>query len=65
MVKYTILKTLQVSAFIILPILMFNYIKQGGIGNMFLFIIDLYLLELYFEDLKERTLEKKLHGELY
>ena len=65
MIKYTILKAVQVSAFIILPILMFNYIKQGGIENAFLFIINLYLLELYFEDLTERTLEKKLHGELY
>jgi len=65
MIKYTILKAVQVSVFIILPILMFNYIKQGGIENAFLFIINLYLLKLYFEDLTERTLEKKLHGELY
>ena len=65
MIKYIILKTVQVSAFIILPILMFNYMGQGGIGKYFHFIIDLYILELYFEQLRLQTLEKELHGELY
>mgnify|MGYP003627751872 FL=1 len=65
MIKYTILKAVQVLAFITLPILMFDYMRQGGIENYFLFIIDLYILELFLETSMEQTLEKKLHGELY
>jgi len=65
MIKYTILKAVQVLALITLPILMFDYMRQGGIENAFLFIIDLYIFGLYFKDLIEQTLEKKLHRELY
>jgi len=65
MIKYTLLKALQTSVFFILPIIMYNHIIQGGISDYLFFVFDLYILELYFEDLRTRSLEKKLHGELY
>jgi len=65
MIKYTLLKALQTSVFFILPIIMYNHIIQGGISDYLFFVFDLYILELYVEDLRTRSLEKKLHGELY
>ena len=55
MIKYTLLKALQTSVFFILPIIMYNHIIQGGISDYLFFVFDL----------RTRSLEKKLHGELY
>lgn len=65
MIKYIILKAVQVLALVTLPILMFGYFTDLSFENYFLFIIDLYILELYIEQLRLQTLEKELHGELY
>jgi hypothetical protein len=65
MIKYTLLKALQTSVFFILPIIMYNHIIQGGISDCIFFIFDMYILEMYIDDLRTRSLEKKLHGELY
>ena len=65
MIKYTLLKALQTSVFFILPIIMYNHIIQGGISDYLFLVFDLYILELYVEDLRTCSLEKKLHGELY
>ena len=64
-IEYILLKLVQTSVFFILPIIMFDYMRQGGIENYFLFFINLYILELYINDLRTRSLEKKLHGLLY
>lgn len=65
MIRYTLLKALQTSVFFILPIIMYNHIIQGGISDYIFFIFDMFILEMYVEDLRTRSLEKKLHGELY
>jgi hypothetical protein len=65
MIRYILLKAVQVSVFFILPIIMYNHIIQGGILDVVFLIIDTYVLELYVNDLRTRSLEKKLHGELY
>jgi len=64
-IEYILLKLVQTSVFFILPIIMYNHMKQGGISDCAFFVFDLYILGLYFEDLLTRSLEKKLHGELY
>lgn len=65
MIRYTLLKAVQTSVFFILPIIMYNHIIQGGISDYLFLVFDLYILELYVEDLRTCSLEKKLHGELY
>ena len=65
MINYTLLKALQTSVFFILPIMMYSHIIQGGISDYLFFVFDLYILELHVEYLRTRSLEKKLHGELY
>lgn len=65
MIRYTLLKAMQTSVFFILPIIMYNHIIQGGISDYLFLVFDLYILEMYVDDLRTRSLEKKLHGELY
>jgi len=65
MIRYTLLKAVQVSAFIILPIIMYNHIIQGGISDYIFLMFDMYILERFVNDLRTCHLEKKLHGELY
>jgi hypothetical protein len=65
MIRYTLLKALQTSVFIILPIIIYNHVIQGGIFDVVMIIIDMFILSMYVDDLRTRSLEKKLHGELY
>ena len=62
MIKYTLLKAVQTMAFVLLPILFWN---QAMDGLYFWAAFDLFVLSIYISDVRDKTLEKKLHGELY
>ena len=62
MIKYTLLKAVQLLALITLPIILKNHIM---VGDYVWALFDLYVINMYIDDLRTRSLEKKLHGELY
>ena len=61
-IKYAIMKAIQVSAVILLPVLFFGNIGSGEYlwASFDLWIFYVYLLELIHGDL-----EMELHGKLY
>ena len=62
MIRYTLLKAVQLLALITLPIIFKNHIM---VGDYIWALFDLYVINMYIDDLRTRSLEKKLHGELY
>lgn len=62
MIKYTLSKAVQVLALVTLPILFWNETMNG---NYMSAIFSLFVVFIYILDLMDKTLEKKLHGELY
>jgi hypothetical protein len=64
LLTYTVRKAIQVSAIIILPVIMFDNLMTGGFAHTVLAWIDFALIYTYWKELRERALEKELHGEL-
>jgi len=62
LIKYTILKAIQISAIIILPIC---FIGNSGSGDYVWAIFDLIVYSMYLKEYKEEILENKLHKNLY
>tara|TARA_R110000803_G_scaffold112660_3_gene181016 strand:- start:3821 stop:4045 length:225 start_codon:yes stop_codon:yes gene_type:complete len=62
MIKYIASKSLQVSSLIVLPICAYGAYCDSSIFGV---IASVYLLTSFIQDLLNRDLEKKLHGELY
>ena len=62
MIKYTLLKAVQLLALITLPIILKNHIM---VGDYVWALFDLYVINMYIYDVRDRVLEKRLHGELY
>tara|TARA_R110000851_G_scaffold94706_2_gene205690 strand:- start:230 stop:418 length:189 start_codon:yes stop_codon:yes gene_type:complete len=62
MIRYTLLKAVQLLALITLPIILKNHIM---VGDYIWALFDLYVINMYINDVRDRALEKRLHGELY
>jgi len=62
MIKYTLLKAMQIIAVIFFPIV---FVMNVASGEYVWALIDLYVLYVYLLDLKSGHLEMKLHGQLY
>tara|TARA_R110000751_G_scaffold111053_4_gene208913 strand:+ start:2896 stop:3084 length:189 start_codon:yes stop_codon:yes gene_type:complete len=62
MIRYTLLKAVQVLAFITLPIIFYNHIM---VGEYIWALFDLFVIAMYISDVRNRTLEMELHNELY
>jgi len=62
MIRYTLLKAVQLLALITLPIILKNHIM---VGDYIWALFDLYVINMYINDVRDRVLEKRLHGELY
>ena len=62
MIKYTILKAIQISAIIILPICLLGNFTSG---EYLWAIFDLIVYSMFLKEYKEEILENKLHNKLY
>ena len=62
MIKYTLLKAVQLLALITLPIILKNHIM---VGDYIWALFDLYVINMYIYDVRDRVVEKRLHAEMY
>lgn len=64
LLTYTVRKAIQVSAIIILPIFFYQNMMIGDFEHVGWATLDFTLFYMYWKEMRERTLEKELHGEL-
>ena len=62
MIRYTLLKAVQVLALVTLPIVFWT---QSMSGNYVSAMFSLFVVSMYISDISDTTLEKKLHEKLY
>ena len=62
MIKYTILKAIQISAIIILPICLLGNFESG---DYLWAMLDLIVWSMYLSECRKEMLENKLHNKLY